>query len=151
MSKTQTAAEFAVEMELLGKTFADPIDPALEACAEVIHAGIEENFQQSQQSTGQAWPPRKDPKPQHPLLILSGALQAAATGVGAGSVNRIDSGVLLIGVDKLGGGGGIPGAQRHQEGDSPPGILARPYLGMSEETLEECARIGADFVVGELA
>lgn len=172
----QTADEFIADLKAIAPRFGDGLPRALEECRPKLLEAFNENFA-SQSSAGQAWPPRKDQGFSHPLLNLSGSLRAAATGQGAGHVERItqegDVHVLELGVDKTAGGGGIPGAAVHNYGatirpvkaqylswvDSAGGrrfakqvtIPQREYLVASDETLDQCGEIMADNLLGELA
>jgi hypothetical protein len=101
---------------------------------------------------GSAWPPRKDPGDGHPLLIETGALQAAATGKHAASVHRIvDRTELQLGVDPgASNEGGIPWAVTHQEGNPAVNIAQREFAGISDETADKCAEIVADHKLAEI-
>ncbi len=147
MTKRQTAEEFAEEFEQLAETFGDDMTDALIECKSPISEGIEDNFRKSQTSEGQAWPPRKDPGPTHPLLILTGTLMLSAT---LGGVQRIEDGSILVygtSTDIL------AYARRQQLGDTTwpaKGIAPRPYVGISDTTLDECAEIVADHALAEV-
>lgn len=153
MSTQQTAREFAKEFSGMAESFGDDQADALRECTGVVRAGIAENFQQSRSSSGQSWPARKDPAAgNHPLLIKDGKLLAAATGKGAGSVARVvDQQTLEVGVDPdAGTAGSVKGARRHQYGDTPPGILARPFIGVSDSAADKCAEVVADHALREI-
>lgn len=109
---------------------------------DLVAQGIQSNFDRQQTSEGQAWPPRKDSLP-HPLLNLSGALRGAATGSGPGAIVEVRDGTdLILGVAASASGeGGIPAAKVHQYGDVDRKIPARPYMGVSQQTLEEIKAI----------
>ena len=136
-----TVEEFEQRMTSLGEAYGHDCAAALDVCRPLVIDGIRDNFAGSHDSQGNAWPLRKDPIPQHPLLILTGQLQEAATGGGPAHVDRVeDCNTLVIGVDKSAGdhSGGIPGAAVHQYGYSPRNIVARPYLGISEAVQSHC-------------
>ncbi|MBE3132848.1 MAG: hypothetical protein IMZ55_05200 [Acidobacteria bacterium] len=142
---------FLARLEGLGRELGEDQTPALERCAPIILEGIQANFSGARSSAGAPWPPRKDPKPQHPLLILEGHLLAAAVGRSAAGVNRIENGKeLVLGVHLGASGTSLGGARRQQRGDSPPGILPRPYLGFSEEVLDGCCGIVLEETVKQL-
>ena len=173
MMKSQSVDEFCADMERLAEGFGQDLRPALAECAGIIHDDVGTNFREAISPDNEAWPARKDEGFTHPLLDLSGALQAAATGQGAGAVTRIENTVLCIGVDASVEQGGLPGAFVHQFGatiypknarflswlnSSGERVFAksvtippRPYLGFSIDCQERCdAEIG-DFAEGTLA
>ncbi len=106
-----------------------------------VRAGIRENFASESGPDGESWPARKVKGDDHALLQDTGALMQAATG-GTGNVTNVTARELSTGVDKGGGGGGIPGAGAHQHGygNIPP----RPYLGASEQHLVAAGEAIAD-------
>ena len=132
----------------------------LRDCAEPLRRGFGENFEAAEDQGGASWPPRKldplhpgsqergsnplAPPRTHPLLRETGALWAAATGHGAGAVERAEDRVLEVGIDKSVQLGGIPGAAVHNFGYAPFQIPAREYLYASDDTLDECQEIVAD-------
>lgn len=145
--------QFAEACEKLANLAASDLQPAFADVEQIVRMGIEDNFDNQSTADGNAWPPRKKPGDGHPLLIESGALKAAALGRGEGSVSRIAEATmstceLQIGVEAVPGGpGGIPGARRHQYGDTPPGIRAREFIGISDETLDfVCERVGDELL-----
>jgi phage gpG-like protein len=140
-----TADQFIVEMQSAPEHIQDRIDGVLNDMTPLVYSDIEDNFLGAKTPDGNSWPARKDPKPTHPLLILSGQLAEAATTPNApGSVCEVANGELKIGVNKDGGGGGIAGAARHNYGDASPGILQREFLGLTEETALQCDEIFID-------
>ena len=153
--KRQTAEEFAAEFKGLADSLPGDRTEVLEACAPILLEGISQHFVQAQSSGGIPWPPRKDPKPQHPLLNETGALLAAAIGRGGASVHRIvDGRVLELGIDPAAATiGSIRGARRHQWGDDlirpGGGILARPYMGINEQVADACVEVIADHAIRE--
>lgn len=143
---SETAEEFAERLDALAGSFGTDLSDPLMDCRTAILAGIAENFAGSHSSTGYPWPKRKDKKP-HPLLILTGELEAAAEG-GEGSITRVLDGVSLeIGVDGGGGESGRPWAALHQEGGArmPP----RPFLGFSDDVQEQCEAVLAGWAIEE--
>jgi hypothetical protein len=75
------------------------------------------------------------------LLVETGQLKAAATG-GPGSVTKASDRQLITGVDKGGGGGGIPGAGVHQYGYGA--VPKREFLGPPEDELAKIDELIAD-------
>ena len=140
-----TAEEFAAECE---RSAADGPDlrPALTVCRDIILDGIADNFLRQQSSEGVKWPARKANSLRcgfHPLLQLSGALKGAADGPGEGHIERFEDDSITVGVEQVPGIGSLMGARRHQWGDEDvmgrPGILARPFVGISDEVADKCA------------
>ena len=139
----QSAEEFARDFEAIADTIGEDFTDALTACKEPIAENITRNFASSQTAGGSAWPPRKDPGPTHPLLILSGDLKVAAT---YGDVDRIEGGnVLVFGVSL----GTIPYAAVHQYGWPERNIAQREFMGISQVTVDQCAEIVLDIKVAE--
>ncbi len=144
---TQTAEEFTVDMRHLGDALADDLEVALTDCLAIMRQGVQDNFDARADSESVAWPPRKDPRPQHPLLEQTGALRDAAT-QHAEEVIEKDQAILAVAHSDT---GSIAGRRRHQWGDRAvmgrEGILARPYMGMSEDVQDACTERIADEVV----
>lgn len=135
-----TLDEFTRECETLGDAITADMTPVLEQCAEVELLGqFEENFRNSRSADGQAWPPRKDPRPTHPLLILSGDLFTAATF----SSRMVDKHTVEAGVM-----GTIPYAAAQQYGTEH--ILPRPYVNFSTETADAIQTRIADFILEQI-
>lgn len=112
----------------------------------LVQADVQSNFGTSSTAGGIPWPARKDSKP-HPLLRLSSALEAAATGRGPGHIQSIENNELIYGVS------GIIYAARHNYGDVPGSrdrlgrrmnIPAREYMAVSEGTVDQFAEDAAD-------
>ncbi len=147
--KTQTPEQFAADMDRIAASMASGLDvsEAFERCADLLQEGFAENFRAAASSEGEAWPARKDPGPQHPLLILTGTLAAAAT---HGNVREVNPASVTSGV-AVGDSGSLAGARRHQLGDQEAigrkGILPRPYIGASEEVVDACVEVLADAAV----
>ena len=122
--------------------------PAMLDCAKPLRDAFARNFANSGNSETGGWPPRK-PNPKddgHPLLIDTGALQAAATGTGPGAVAQATANELLVGVDKDVNLGGIPGAGVHNYGFE--NIPQREFLVPDTQSLDECDEICADHLIG---
>jgi phage gpG-like protein len=139
--------EFQERFERIVREFPGDTDEILRGCVPVVLEGIQDNFRNSKSAGGEPWPARKDPKLQHPLLILTGELESAATGKSGASVNRVRDGVLEIGVTKGASGTSLGGAAVHQFGDSSQNIAQREYLGFSENTMDACTETVADAAV----
>ena len=159
-------------MDRLSRSIGEDLTEPLEACKKPIGEGISGHFDSRSSPEGAAWKPRVFDAP-HPILEETGALRGAATGTGPGHVERIENGNELVwGVDKEGGGGGIPGAAVHQFGAtiepveksvlrfeaggevhfaSQVTIPARPYLGFTEATEEKCGDMFADWLQDQVA
>jgi len=154
--KSQSVDQFVADIERTAGTFGrESIQLALEDCREIVHEGIEENFLGAHDPEGAAWPSRKDPKPQHPLLILTGALSEAATNPQAkGAVSRIEDGALAVGVTTASDIGSLKGARRHNYGDAGlglgDGIRQREFLGISEEATEKAMDVCVEYLMQEL-
>ena len=138
-----TLEDFTHECQTLGSDMTDNLTPCLEACAETEILGqIRDNFQTSQQADGQAWPPRKDPRPKHPLLILSGDLKTAATG----GVRTVDKYTVEAGVM-----GAIPYAGVQQHGWPERNISARPYMNVNGDTADAIQERIADYIIEQIS
>ena len=139
------ASEFAEYAESVVELAADgPYSAPLRASGELLRDSYDINFAESRQASGPAWRPRKDPIPQHPLLILSGVLRSAATTEGAtGNISEVGTHEAAFGVSR----DEIPYARRQQYGDNPEGIRARPYIGVTNETLDQCGELIATYAI----
>lgn len=172
----QTADEFVRDMNRLANEIGRDIVAPLEKCKPKLLEAFNENFS-TQSAAGSPWSPRKDQGFTHPLLNLSGSLKAAATGQGAGHIERIfqegERGTMELGVDKTAEGGGLPGAGVHNYGAvirpvhkkylswinskgqrvfaKQVTIPQREYLVADEETINECGDIMADELLKEFA
>jgi len=141
----QSVEEFARDFSEIGRTIGDDFTDALSACRNMVSDAIDSNFVNARTAAGEAWPPRKDPVPTHPLLILLGDLKEAATG---GDVDRIEDGhVLVFGVST----GTIVYAGVQNFGWPERNIKPRPYMGISEAIVDQCADVIVDQKVAELA
>jgi phage gpG-like protein len=137
---TQTAEQFLADLDNIADTFGEGLQDALQDCGDIVLIGIEDNFAASQTSRGESWPLRKDPRPTHPLLILSGDLKTAAT---LGNIFRTDNNELVIGVSK----DTVEYAGVQHFGWPERNIAQRAYLGFSEEVVDACAEVLADAAV----
>ncbi len=146
--KSQTVEIFIADIETTVAELPGDMTEALQKCDELILAGIEENFENSMAADGTSWPARKDPSLTHPLLILDGDLKAYASG-GGGEV-EITADELVRTLPPGTSGTSLAGVRRHEFGDEEimgtDGILARPYFGVSDETVDKCADVVADAV-----
>ena len=144
--KVQDAYAFADDMEAMADAMAKLVPEALKKCEPKIIENIIENFSQQSTPDGIAWPERKKIGDGHPLFVEtqtegSGSLFGAATGQAGGHVSRVEGNTLLVGVDKSGGIGGIPGAGVHNYGNPEKNIPQREFLAISEATEDECAEL----------
>lgn len=143
-----TEQEFAERLQRLETEGVDLTD-AMEACEPILLEGVDENFDTRSDGSGKPWPARKDPGPRHPLLELTGSLRRAAT-----DRNGVDSEIaedtLTLTMQQGPSGTSRAGIRRHEFGDAAvmgrPGILPRPYFGVSEETADDMADIIAEAV-----
>lgn len=151
--KSQTVEEFAADFRDLAAGFPGDLREALGECDAAILEGISENFDNAADASGEAWPARKDPVPQHPLLILEGDLRHYATG--GGPEAEISEAELVRRLLPGQSGTSLAGIRRHEFGDSEilgrDGILARPYFGVSEATADRTAEIIGDVIMEALA
>lgn len=144
------------ERRLEGESFRS----VMEECYEQGMAGERYMFQTQTGPDGEVWPRRTHGTAQHPILNLSGALAAAASG-GPGSVREIGDRYVIWGVRKQ-AFGSLAGAKVHQYGAtiyprvkkmlswvtdgiryfaSKVTIPARPYVGLPLEFKENCREI----------
>jgi phage gpG-like protein len=129
--------EFAAHVKSVGDRLEhSSANEALADCRLPLIENVARNFASASSPDGTAWPPRKDNK-KHPLLRLSLVLMNAATGSGAGHVDKIGERSLSLGVSKA----AIPYAGVHQYGYALKNIPRRSYLGASVETLKHLAGI----------
>lgn len=122
--------------------FVQPVGEMLQ----VAKQGVRDNFTSSADPDNQNWLPRKREGDGHPLLIDTGALLQAATGGGAGAIERIGRDGGEIGVDT----GVIQYAAVHNFGSESRNIPAREFMGVRAERADEMGEILADFVEGLL-
>lgn len=148
--KSQLVPEFAADMERVPAQLEQSIGGILDAITPRVLEGIDELFSLAQSPDGESWPPRKEVGDGHALLIDTTALKSAATGVGAGSVKRVESDTLIVGVDKDTSLGGIPGAGVHNYGFPQRNIPQREFLGLNESAADDCANIIADLCLDKL-
>lgn len=152
---SQQVEEFAIDMEALAVRLEGAVPEMLQACEPLVLENIVENFARQESPDGVAWPDRKEVGDGHPLLVETqtegaGSLFAAAAGQAGGHVSRIEGDTLVIGVDKDGGIGGIPGAGVHNYGFPERNIPQREFLGIGEPTADLCCEVIADRALKEL-
>ena len=144
MPETILAVDMPNAMAAMAKALIDaPLDDALSDCAKVLQEGFVDNFQAARDSDGVAWPARKDPRPTHPLLILSSALLKSVQS----DTPDISGRTLQVGVDPA---SGIPYAAVHQFGYPPRNIAQREYIHATDDVLVACAEIIGDEVAAEV-
>lgn len=115
-----------------------PLEEALLEAKRLIHQSIREGFNSSADpQTNDGWQARKHPYP-HPILMKTGAMMQAATGGGAGAIERIENNQLEVGVS----GATVGYAAFHQHGTSR--MVARPFIGASDAKLDEIGEVIAD-------
>lgn len=131
--KSQTASELDADMQSISGQLTVVIENALRNCLPLVIEGIGANFDAESDPDGAGWPARVGKDDGHPLLQKSGQLRAAATG---GHIAEVIGDTLRVGVDKGGGGGGIPGAAVHNFGFGR--VPRREYLGLKGEDLNKC-------------
>ena len=138
------AEDMPGEMATIAAAFASgPLEESLGAVGIVIQEGLAENFSRQADSGGSQWVDRVNESDiQHPMLIETGSLLAAATGTGPGSIRRVVGGrAVEVGVDKSVELGGIPGAAVHNFGHTFDTFTVpqREWLYASSETLDKAA------------
>lgn len=106
-------------------------------------ADVARGFASKTSPDGQPWAPRKDSKP-HPLLVEFGALVGAATGRNAGVAAGQEFNSQQVGIDDE----AAPYGGFHQGGTRK--MAARPFMGMTEPTIDEGAEVLADFYLKEI-
>ena len=135
-------AEIGQAMSALADTFInESLEWELKQCADVCRREIAGNYDRGGSALG-AWPPhapatvaRYGP---HPLLILSGDMQAASVQQGAkGHIEQINDRQLTMGVDASTGGIIYAMAQQFGHGRIPP----RPFIVIGDEAIQQCKNI----------
>lgn len=118
---------------------------ALRGTVPAFHNGFGGNFVRREDPQGITWAPHAPLTIRlygiHPLLILSGAMMAAAADEGSpGNITRVADGgrTLELGIS----GGEIPYAWQHQAGTDR--IPRREFLYASEETVDNVVERFAD-------
>lgn len=115
-----------------------PMGETLAAAKTLVHRSIRGGFNSSlDPQTGTPWAPRVRYYP-HPILMKSGAMMQAATGGGAGAIQRITERTLTVGVLTS----VIHYAPKHQFGEG--GMVARPFVGVDRDTLSAIGEVVAD-------
>ena len=113
-----------------GGVFAEKIVPKLEE-------GFTDNFARQSTAGGSPWPPRKDPRPKHPLLILTSALVQSVGTKARGHVERVEQRQVELGTN-------LPYAATHEFGDPSRNIAQRSYLDVADPILDDCEVVIAD-------
>ncbi len=151
MATRMTVEEFEQRLQRLPSLFPGDQTAALEECDAAILYGVEENFAASQTAQHRNWPQRKAKGGIHPLLLDTGDLYRAAVRSGEAARTITDGRKLERRVPPGASGTSVAGARRHEFGDEvilgKPGILARPYFGVSSSTADTCASTVADHLV----
>lgn len=128
-----------------------PLTAEMRTARDIIHDSVSGNFANETAPDGPAWAPRKDPGDGHPILHETGALEAAATGVGPGAINDVQGRSVDVGVDQDSVDlGGIPGARAHNEGDPSRNLPQREFMAPTEEALDRIGEVIGDGVAGRL-
>ena len=143
-----TEQEFTDRLKRMESEGVD-LTAAFEQCEPILLAGVQRNFDERRDASGKPWPARKDSRPRHPLLELSGELRRAATSR-AGLDSELSDATLTLRMKTGQSGTSRAGIRRHEFGDDVamgrPGILSRPYFGVSEDTADDVADLIADAV-----
>jgi phage gpG-like protein len=153
---SQRVNEFVPDIKRLTPALESKVPEMMAELEPTVLEGVFENFVRESSPDGIAWPPRKERGDGHPLLVEiategSGSLLAAATSREAqGHIGRVEGNALLVGVDKQGGIGGIPGAAVHNYGFVERNIPQREYLGLTEDYIDLCMNIVADEMVDRI-
>jgi hypothetical protein len=134
--------------EIVRRLENEPLGRPLDACVQPVRDGFASNFAAQSGSDGAKWPERTTGG-DHPLLIESGALLGAVQG-GQGGITRNQDRQLALGVEKLDGIGGLPGAGVHNFGYPYNNIPQREFLYATEDVLAKCDEIIADGAVSEI-
>lgn len=107
---------------------------------DLAQQSVIKNFESSTNPDGVVWEPRKHIGDGHPLLIDTGTLFGAATGLGAGGMVSIGNREAAIGVD----GSIVPYAAIHNNGGETRPMPQREYMGMREEDIQAAEGLLAD-------
>lgn len=123
-------------------------EPALRECVPIVQEDIAQHFADKIDSEGQGWPAHSPATVArygaHPLLVLSGALLAAAAHNGFGSFVFVGSDLMRVGVNK----GRIPYAGVHQYGHGK--IPQREYMYLSDEAIRACSSVIVAYAAHEV-
>lgn len=147
-TKEQFEADLA---KLAGLATDSDLGDVLSVATSEVRGAIGLNFADSSTPSGNAWPPRKDPRPNHPLLIKSGALLRAALGEGAGGSTRTGARDVELVIDKSVKEGGIPGAAVHNFGYPARNIAQREFFAPKDavqDSIDETVMDALDKLVG---
>lgn len=139
------AEDFAAEMdELAGSLGEGGYQPLLREFVPMIQQDVQQNFDTGATADHSPWPAHAESTVrrygEHPLLVLSGALERAATEAGANHVEDVTDLGLTYGVR------GLIYAATHQYGDPDRNIPEREYMAISEETADEMADMAGGFL-----
>ena len=143
-----TLDELIAELEIQAQAMDDlPIARDLEQeITSVMYAGIQQNYNLSATAWGMAWAPhapstiaRYGP---HPLLILTGAMEAASTSSGVrGNYLEVNDRSVVIGVD-------LPYAAAQQYGTDK--IPARPFFDLPDEAIADLEDLAVGYYSREV-
>lgn len=97
---------------------------------EVLFKAWGDNFRNSKEAEGAAWPPRKDSKT-HPLLILTGELfQSVTSSAGKDHLELVSDRSMAVGTE-------LDYAATHENGSQKRNIPPRPFIGIGEQYEQE--------------
>lgn len=123
-----------VQRELQQKS----LEPQWRQIGRLIGQAEGRNFAAAASADGSAWPPRKNKKLRHPLLILTGALfQSVTSEFGQDHVER-------VGFRSLDWGTKVPYAAVHEFGSKKRNIPQREFMAVPDETIAEAHTILSD-------
>lgn len=108
---------------------------------DLAQQSVIKNFETSSDPEGIPWAPRKNPGDGHPLLIDTGTLFGAASGLGEGRIIEIGKREATVGVE----GTAVPYAAIHNNGGETRPMPQREYMGMREEDIVQAEEVLADF------
>lgn len=144
-----TLDEFAAELEESARLANElPIARDLQdQITDLIYASVQRNYDESASADGAAWAPHAPMTIRmygpHPILILSGAMEAASTmsGIG-GNYLEVSDRSITTGVT-------LPYAATHQYGDASRNIPARPFYDLRESYIHEIENLAANYLTQE--
>lgn len=144
-----TLDEFAAELEENDRLMAElPVARDLaDEFVDLLCAGIQRNYDDQRSGDGTPWAPHAPSTIRmygpHPILILSGAMQAASVSAAPGNYLEVSDRAIVLGV-------ALPYAATHEFGDPSRNIPARPFIDPPEEYLHEVGNRAADYFVREV-
>lgn len=151
------ADDFSRELAAHADSVNANFKPLLKQFIPVVREQVQANFDLSETADGTAWPEhapstvaRYGP---HPLLILSGALERAATEAGANHVELIESNSLTYGVTgiKYAAVQNYGSAGRFEGDDYHAGpIPAREYMAIGEDAEDELVELAGDYMANRV-